>query len=117
MIIDTSAFIEMIRKGEFIEGSLSVVTVIEILRGVKPGKRKKVKKLLEESFEIIHIGNNVIAKYCELYDALKSKGELIPDADLIIASTALARNETLLTKDIRHFVRLKDLGLKIKIHA
>ncbi|RLG73488.1 MAG: type II toxin-antitoxin system VapC family toxin, partial [Thermoprotei archaeon] len=50
MIIDTSAFIEMIRKGEFIEGSLSVITVIEILRGVKPGKRKKVKKLIEESF-------------------------------------------------------------------
>ena len=84
----------MIRKGEFIEGSLSVITVIEILRGVKPDIREKVRKLIEESFEIIHVGNKVITKYYELYDALKSKGEFIADADLIIAYTALAHNET-----------------------
>ena len=36
----------------------------------------------------------------------------MPDADLLIAATAIAHDLTLETKDA-HFVRLKSLGLKL----
>ncbi len=115
-LIDTSALIEMIRKGTFVEGSISIITLIEILRGVYPKKRSKVKKLLEKVYDVLTIDNKVIEKYCQLYDELKSKGELIPDADLIIASTAIAYNKTLITKDKRHFEKLVKFGLKIEYY-
>jgi len=83
------------------------------LRGVSGEKRRRVKELLEESFELATISNEVIEAYCHLYTKLKSRGLLIPDADLIIAATAIAHNMTLKTKD-EHFKRLRDLGLKLE---
>ncbi len=38
---------------------------------------------------------------------------MLPDADLIIAATAMAHNLILETKDA-HFLRLKALGLRLK---
>jgi len=48
------------------------------------------------------LDNEIILKYCELYDFLKKEGKLIPDADLIIAATALTYGEELITID-KHF--------------
>jgi len=38
-----------------------------------------------------------------MHRKLKSKGMLIPDADLLQASIAIANNLMLVTKNIRHF--------------
>lgn len=113
-LIDTSVLIDNLRKGVFEVGSISVITLIEVLRGVSREKRKRVKELLERSFDVLSIDNDVVLKYCELYSALKRKGKLIPDADLIIAATAIAKNLTLVTKD-RDFERLRMLGLKLEL--
>jgi len=113
-LIDTSVLIEDLKKGVYEEGSISIITLIEFLRGVPPEKRGEVKRLLETSFEVLSIDNRVILKYCELYTLLRQKGELIPDADLLIAATAMANNLVLTTKD-EHFERLKELGLKVEV--
>lgn len=65
-----------------------------------------MKKLLEESFNIVGIDNEVIEVYCKLYDELRKKGTIIPDVDLIIASTAISKKLRLMTKD-RDFEKLK----------
>ena len=114
MIIDTSALIELLRRKQLVHGSISVVTLIEVLRGVSAEKRSQVKRLLEECFEVLPIDNAVIEKYCELYTELRRRGELVPDADLLIAATALVRGEEVLTKD-KHFLRLQDLGLRVRL--
>ncbi len=72
---------------------------------------REVKELLEVSFDVLGIGNKVILKYCELYTSLRRRGLLIPDADLLIAATAIANNLTLVSKD-KDFERLEELGLK-----
>ncbi|MEM2322822.1 MAG: type II toxin-antitoxin system VapC family toxin [Candidatus Bathyarchaeia archaeon] len=102
------------RMGVFEPGSISVITLIEVLRGVKPEKRDKVKKLLEESFEVLPLSNEVILKYCELYDRLKQRGEIIPDADMLIAATAIVNNIVLITMD-RDFERVIEMGLRLEI--
>ena len=114
MLFDTSVVVEMLRRGEYREGSISIITLIEVLRGVSGERRRRVKELLEEAFEVHSLSNDVILKYCELYDALKARGELIPDAALLIAATALSKGEVLVTKD-KHFERLRREGLNVTL--
>ena len=82
VLLDTSAVIEMLRKNIYKPGAISIISLIEILRGVTRQKREIVKKALESTFEIINIDNDVILTYCDLYNHLKDRGELLSDADL-----------------------------------
>jgi predicted nucleic acid-binding protein len=111
-LLDTGTILEMIKKKKHGAGVISPITLIEILRGIETKKRPKVKELLEESFNLLNIDNKTIETYCTLYHKLKDEGILIPDADLLIAATAITYNLTLETKD-EHFQRLKPLGLKL----
>ncbi len=70
--------------------------------------------MLENAYEVSDIDNNVILKYCELYTMLKEKGQIIPDADLLIATTAVSNKLVLVTKD-KDFERLKEYDIEIEI--
>ena len=72
-----------------------------------------MRQLLEESFSVLNLDNSIIEAYCQIYRKLKEKGHLLPDADLIIAATAMTHDVVLETNDA-HFLRLKALGLKLK---
>jgi len=115
-LFDTSALIEQLREGIFERGAISAITLIEVLRGAPEEKRIKVKKLLEEAYNVLGIDNDVILKYCEIHTALKRRGQVMPDADALIAATAMARGLTLVTKD-RDFERLVDLNLKLELRS
>ncbi len=115
-LLDTSILIDNLRKGSFEEGIISIITLIEVVRGVSSRKREKVKQLLEKTYEVLNIDNNVIMKYCELYQKLKEEGKLIPDADLLIAATAMVNNLVLVTKD-KDFERLKEYGLQLELRT
>jgi tRNA(fMet)-specific endonuclease VapC len=112
-LLDSGIIIDMLRHNNFHPGAISTLTLIEVLRGIDSKKRIQIKQLLEESFTIININNPTIETYCELYNKLKKNGTPLPDADLLIAATAIAHNLTLETKD-EHFQRLKSIGLKIQ---
>jgi tRNA(fMet)-specific endonuclease VapC len=86
---------------------------LEVLRGIEDKRRLQVREFLQESYSIINLDNSIIEAYCKIYCKLKEEGNLLPDADLIIAATAIAHNLTLETND-SHFLRLKALGLKLK---
>ena len=108
-VLDTSIVVELVRKRSYEAGAISIITLIEVLRGVKAEKISEVKKLLEEAFKVLTLDNKVI----ETYGKLKEESETIPDADLLIAATAISHNTTLKTED-KHFQRLKNLGLKLE---
>jgi len=110
-LLDTDIILEMLRERRHEVGAISVITIIEILRGIEGGKRAKVKELLEESFNVQGLDNDIIETYCELYRKLKKEGVSIPEADLLIAATAISCNMTLKTGD-EHFERLREMGLK-----
>jgi len=112
-LLDTDVIIQMIREKKYAPGAISPVTLIEVLRGIESEKRAKVKQLLEESFPLIDLDNSVIETYCSFYQSLKKEGTPLPDADLLIAATAMAHDVTLETGD-HHFQRLKPLGLRLK---
>jgi predicted nucleic acid-binding protein len=112
-LLDTGIVIEMLREKKPRQGIISIITFAEVLRGVDSKKRPAVRLLLEESLSVANMSGDVVEKYCELYNALKEKGTLLPDADLFIAATAIAHDLILETTD-NHFQRLKSHGLKIR---
>lgn len=73
-----------------------------------------MKELLEKSFEILPLSNEVILKYCEIYDYLKQRDKLISDVDLMIAATAIVYDAILVTKD-SDFERIVETGLKLEL--
>ena len=116
MIVDTSFLIELFNRKELdriVGEKLPLFVLIEFLRGFDTDKAKEIKNILEKLFVIVQIDNKVILKYIELYRKLKSDGKIIGDVDLLIASMAISNNEPLLTKDTKHFQRLKSFGLKL----
>lgn len=112
MLLDTDAVIGLLREGEYEPGGISVITLVEVLRGVGEEKRGQVKGLLEESFQILGLDNDAVLTYCSLYGRLREGGEAIPDADLLIAATAISRKIPLKTGD-GHFQRLREYGLEL----
>ena len=51
-------------------------------------------------------------KAAELYAMLRTSGQLIEDADLLIAAIALVHAMTLVTNTMAHFTRLPDLQIE-----
>jgi len=76
-------------------------------------RRAAFLKELKKLFRIEVIDDPVVLTYCTLYRALKRSGELIEDADLLIAATAIVKGYTLWTKNLKHFERLEKFGLKL----
>jgi tRNA(fMet)-specific endonuclease VapC len=111
-LLDSGIIIDMLREKEFRFGFISPLILIELLRGIDAEKRTSAKELLEKTFSVINIDNKIIETYCELYHKLKEKGAVLPDADLLIAATAIAYDLSLETND-NHFQRLEAFGLKI----
>jgi len=116
-LIDTDVLIEVIRNNrvyEIRENCISIITLLEFLRGIeKESERKLLKENLEKITKIIEINNKVILTYCKLYRELKKKGKILPDADLLQASIAISNNFSLATKKLKHFKRLEKFGLKL----
>jgi predicted nucleic acid-binding protein len=112
-VLDPGIIIGMLKEKKYRSGAISPLTLIEILRGIESKKRMKVKHLLEESFAVLNIDNKIIETYCDLYCKLRKDGKSLPDADLLIAATAMAYNLALETND-KHFQRLAPFGLKLK---
>jgi len=92
------------------------VVVYEINRWLlyKPDKDKK--NFVREFNILFHNVRNtaqlsldVWKKATEIYIELKSKGQLIGDADILIASYCLANDYTLVTRNINNFERIDDL--------
>lgn len=111
-MLDTDNVVELLLEKRYEAGCISIITLIEVLRGLETEKRHRVKELLEESFNVLNLDNEVVETYCNLYRKLKREGTLIPDADLLIAATAISHNMTLKTGDA-HFERLREFGLKL----
>jgi len=111
-LLDTDILLELLHERRHEVGAISIITLIEVLRGLEARKRAKVKELLEESFNLQGLDNEIIETYSNLYRRLRKEGISIPDADLLIAATAISRNMTLKTRD-EHFERLRELGLKL----
>ena len=94
--------------------TINIISYYEILRGLKDlGNEEKLKwfeGFIQEN-ELVSIRKDTVEKAAEIYVYLKKEGNLIEDADLLMASTAIVEDLVLITNNIKHFKRVK--GLRI----
>lgn len=122
ILLDTDICIELLRgnkkiierRGEYdAEVGISFMTVAELYYGAESSSRKVENTGLIQQFfltvTVIHTDYEILRRFGVLKAALKKESTLIPDADLLIAATALSRAEMLVTGNIRHFGRVPGL--------
>jgi Predicted nucleic acid-binding protein, contains PIN domain len=86
--------------------TINIISYYEILRGLKDlGNEKKLRRFdnfIQES-ELLFITKDTIEKAAEIYAYLKKEGNLIEDADILMASTAIVEDLVLITNNLKHF--------------
>ena len=63
-------------------------------------------------FDELKPTRSLLRKFGEIKAELQKTGELLPDADLLIAATALDAGAVLVTGNIKHFSRITGLPLE-----
>ena len=104
------------QKNKTIPKAISVVTYGELVYGARKSRLTQrnlaVTRRIAEIFPILDITPSVMDTVTELTALLESKGSRIDEMDLLIASTALCHNMTLVTNDAKHFERIEGLELE-----
>lgn len=97
---------------------ISVITVEEYLRGIyylywenKPTLGRKLMEAKRDlsAFEILPVTYEIAVKASEIEVDLIKRGEAVSLADLIIAATAMHHNLVLITRNVKHFKRIRKL--------
>ena len=95
---------------------ITVITECELFYGAykssRVDKNLEVLKTLREKVKTIHTAKDVAPTYGRIKAELERAGRVLDDADLLIASIALASGGKLVTNNIAHFNRIQGLELE-----
>ncbi len=94
--------------------TINIISYYEILRGLKDLANDEKIRMFEDFIqenELVSIKKETVEKAAEIYAYLKKEGNLIEDADILMASTAIVENLVLITNNIKYFKRIKGLKL------
>jgi tRNA(fMet)-specific endonuclease VapC len=94
--------------------TISLVTRFEILRGLKAkGATAQLAAfdLFCKSNEVLPLTDQIVVRAAEIYADLHGRGQLIPDADILIAATALEEGLVMATNNLADFGRIANLQI------
>ncbi len=95
--------------------TLSVITRYEVLRGLKAKQATRqltAFNLFCQATEILFMTEEIADTASTIYANLHQRGELIGDADILIAATAMVNDLTVVTHNLRHFSRIDGLAVQ-----
>jgi tRNA(fMet)-specific endonuclease VapC len=96
------------------EFTFSSITRYEILRGLK-AKHASTQLAAFDAFcvrnTVLPLTDAIIVHAADIYAELYARGQLISDADILIAATALEHNLVLVTNNLDHFNRIPVLRI------
>ena len=101
-------YISRINYTELIYGAYNSQRVEQNLKIIKP---------FLEHFKILEFTEKSSIIFAKEKAKLKKVGNIIADMDLMIASIAIENNCILMSNNIKHFERIKDLKLALKIEG
>ena len=94
---------------------IPVIVLAELLHGAYKSQRtdENIRQIMDflADFEIIPFEKDDAYTYGQIRSSLERKGLVIGDNDMLIAASALLRNATLVTNNIREFSRIDGLLL------
>ncbi len=120
-IIDTNILIDALsgnRKAMYeIEShkqkGLAAITIFnkyELSKGIDRLPAETISELVG-MFKIYNFAEKEADESTKIYTDLKAKGQMIDELDILIAGTAIANRELLITND-KHFSRVKGIAVK-----
>lgn len=92
--------------------TFSVITRYEVLRGLlAKGAAKQLAAFdrLCGMSRVLAVTDPIIVRAATVYADLHRRGELIGDADILIAATAISHGLAVVTNNEAHFRRIRDL--------
>lgn len=89
----------------------TVITRFELLCGARSNRQRKAVTELLDALPAIALDKAAADAAAELRRDLERRGEDIGMADSLIAGIVLHRNGILLTRNVRHFQRIKGLHI------
>lgn len=95
--------------------TFSIITRYEILRGLKAKEAAAQALAFEDRCResvVLPLTDEIVVRAAEIYGDLHRQGQLISDADIVIAATALVHNLPLVTENVSHFRRISGLQLQ-----
>jgi tRNA(fMet)-specific endonuclease VapC len=93
----------------------STITRYEILRGLMAKDAVAQVRAFEQQCQrstVLPLSDEVVFIGAEISATLRKRGEIISDADILIAATALLHDLVLITNNLEHFRRVRDLRLE-----
>jgi tRNA(fMet)-specific endonuclease VapC len=102
-----SAYLQL--YGQF---TFSIITRYEILRGLQTKNATRQITTFEErcqASQVLPLTDEIVVKAADIYGHLHRRGQLISDADILIAATAFVHGLTLVTENVAHFQRIPNL--------
>ncbi len=123
MILDSDVIINFLRKDNettrkilaiqnIEELSTTSINTFEVLRGLSKFNKINEGREFLANLKIFSFNFKASEKAAEIFEELRIKGEAIDAMDLMIASIAIVNNETLMTKNTRHFERMRELRIE-----
>ena len=127
VILDTDILSALMRKnpnvitkartylGQYGQFTISIITRYEILRGLRAKGAAQQEVRFEhfcERNKVLSITDEVIVQAAAIYAELYKHGELIGDADILIAATALVNGFGVATNNEDHFRRIPGLTVE-----
>lgn len=123
--LDTSFIIDLLRGDKSIKNKLkqlekplkiTTTSVMEIITGSelsnnKSSEKEKIKELLQ-SLIVVPFDKKCAIKAGVIEAKLIKSGKRIEIEDVMIAATAIVNNDVLVTRNIKHFEKIKDLKIE-----
>jgi tRNA(fMet)-specific endonuclease VapC len=95
--------------------AVSIITLGELYEGAyasdNPKNQLATFQQFLDGFVVLGLTDAIMHTFAKTRAQLRRSGNIIPDMDLLIASTARTFDLTLLTRNIRHFERIPDLKI------
>lgn len=124
--LDTDIVIEFLRGNEKVikkirslphETSICItsLTVYELYKGVYLiGERQREQEVEEfiRHVKVFQLEEHIEKRAGKIYADLRKNGEIISDADILIAAIVLCNDSVLVTNNINHFKRIKNLKIE-----
>jgi len=109
-----SALARKVSTGDF--ARVSVITAAELYYGAEKSaqpeaKRAKVRDFLS-TMPVVEANLPIAQKFGKLKGELAKGGKPLPDADILVAATALVYEALLVTGNTRHFSRFHNLAIE-----
>jgi tRNA(fMet)-specific endonuclease VapC len=95
--------------------TFSVITRYEVLRGLLVKKAARQLAAFDQlcaGSRVLPLTDAIVAQAAAVYADLCQRGELVSDADILIAGTALTHGLVVVTNNVTHFRRVRNLHVE-----